>query len=76
MGGLCLQLDELALGQFGASDTDGITFIETKGLHHPIRQMHDAFLCDELQDTCVCGCSGVSGIAQLEHPGPFEVELR
>ena len=46
----CLKLDKPAFRELGTSDAHEIALIEPQCLHHPIREVNDAFLGDELKE--------------------------
>ena len=71
---LCLKLDEPAFRELGTIDAHGITLIEPQCLHHPVREVNNAFLGDELKDTGVSRCSRVLWVPKLEHPWGFKVK--
>lgn len=73
---LRLQLHKLSLREFCSSYPNRIALLQSQGLHHPVGEMHTAFLRDELQHTRVRRSSWVLRIAQLEHPRRLYVHLR
>jgi hypothetical protein len=71
---LCLKLDEPAFRELGTSDAHRIALIEPQRPHHPVREVNDAFLGDELKDTGVSRRSRVLRVPKLEHPWGFKIE--
>jgi hypothetical protein len=71
---LCLKLDESAFRELGTSDAHRIALIEPQRLHHPVGEVNDAFIGDELKDTGVSRCSRVLRVPKLEHPWGFKIK--
>ena len=71
---LCLKLNKPAFGKLCTSDAHGITLIQTQCLHHPIWEVNNPLLGDELENASMSGGSRVLRVPKLKHPRGFKIK--